>query len=122
MRTIETTVYKFDELNDKAKEQARDWYRQGDHNSFAWEQIKEDAEQIGLKITTLDDHRNNEGGFIGGPLETVKLILENHGKSCETYKTAERYQKELTRLYDADCKEETQETQDAYENCAHEFL
>lgn len=27
MRTIQTTVYQFDELTDKAKEKARDWYR-----------------------------------------------------------------------------------------------
>jgi len=36
-RVIETTVYKFDELNDKAKAKARDWFRQisaGD-NDFA---------------------------------------------------------------------------------------
>lgn len=29
MKTIETIVYEFDELNDKAKEKAREWYREG---------------------------------------------------------------------------------------------
>jgi hypothetical protein len=29
MQVIETIVYSFDELNDKAKERARDWYRNG---------------------------------------------------------------------------------------------
>lgn len=29
MRTIETVVYNFDELDDKAKEVAREWYREG---------------------------------------------------------------------------------------------
>lgn len=30
MRTIEKTVYQFDELSDDAKEKARNWYREGD--------------------------------------------------------------------------------------------
>ena len=29
MKTIETTVYTFDELDDHAKEKAREWYRDG---------------------------------------------------------------------------------------------
>jgi hypothetical protein len=34
MRTIETTIFTFDELNDKAKERAREWYRDG--LDFSW--------------------------------------------------------------------------------------
>ena len=30
MKTITTNVYEFDELSDKAKEKARDWYKEGD--------------------------------------------------------------------------------------------
>lgn len=47
MRVVETKVYQYGELSDKAKEKARGWYReasQGD-NSFA-DFIIEDAEQI----------------------------------------------------------------------------
>lgn len=29
MRTETVTIYKFDELSDRAKEKARDWYREG---------------------------------------------------------------------------------------------
>lgn len=44
---IEKTVFSFDELEDRAKERARDWFRQGalDHNW--WEFIYEDAATIG---------------------------------------------------------------------------
>jgi hypothetical protein len=45
MKTIETTVYQFDELSDKAKEKAREWYREasaGDNSSS--EGVIEDAE------------------------------------------------------------------------------
>lgn len=34
-RTIETTLYQFDELSESAKESARDWYR-GDGDAWIW--------------------------------------------------------------------------------------
>ena len=34
MRTIEKTIYQFDELNEDAKERARNWYRNG--QEWAW--------------------------------------------------------------------------------------
>lgn len=36
MRTIEQKIYTFDELDDKAKRKARDWYRQGNMNDTFW--------------------------------------------------------------------------------------
>ena len=46
-RIMETTVYKFDELSEKAKEKARDWYRQGNMEDNFWsESVLEDASQI----------------------------------------------------------------------------
>lgn len=53
MRTIETTVCKFDELSDRAKEKARDWYRQGALNYDWWDSVYEDAAQCG-KILGID--------------------------------------------------------------------
>jgi hypothetical protein len=57
MRTIETTVFKFDELSDSAKEAARDWYRQSDadDNFFAecvYDDAADVAELFGLDIRT----------------------------------------------------------------------
>lgn len=53
--TITKTLYKFDELSDKAKETARDWYRQfvfDDNND--WDCIYEDAatiaEMLGIEL------------------------------------------------------------------------
>ena len=90
MKTIETQVFTFDELGDKAKEKARDWFREGDSFIFddAWEQVKDDAEAIGLKITALDDRHGNEGSFIDGAIDCAQAIAENHGPDCETLKTA----------------------------------
>lgn len=53
MRTVETTVYQFDELSDRAKERARDWYRQSigeDFSSFGAEYVLEDAARLGAII------------------------------------------------------------------------
>lgn len=51
MRTIEVNLYQFDELSDKAKGRARQWYRDcsaGD-NSFA-ESVISDADEIGERL------------------------------------------------------------------------
>lgn len=45
-RVVETTVYKFSELSDRAKERAREWFRQGSLDYDWWEYIYEDAANI----------------------------------------------------------------------------
>ena len=59
MRVKETSVYSFDELSDRAKESAREWYRQStaeDFASFSADSILDDASRIaalfGLNIST----------------------------------------------------------------------
>lgn len=47
MQVIETKVYTFDELNDKGKEKAREWFREADDFSFYAENVIEDAKTIG---------------------------------------------------------------------------
>jgi len=42
-KIIETTVFEFDELSDKAKEKARDWYREGAFDCEWWDSVYEDA-------------------------------------------------------------------------------
>ena len=40
MRTIEKTIYKFDELSESAKERAREWYRRGLEYPF-WDEVQD---------------------------------------------------------------------------------
>lgn len=47
MRTVETEVYKFDELSDRAKEKARDWYRQTALDYDWYDSVYEDAATCG---------------------------------------------------------------------------
>lgn len=56
-RTIETEVFKFDELSDRAKERARDWWRSCENqDNFYAESVIDDAvqcaESIGITIDT----------------------------------------------------------------------
>ena len=44
---IETTVYKYDELSDKAKDKARDWYRVGGFEYEWFDSVYEDAKECG---------------------------------------------------------------------------
>lgn len=57
MRTIEVSVYKFDELSDSAKEKARKWYRNGNLNYEWWDCVYEDhREKIleqGFEVTNM---------------------------------------------------------------------
>src|SRR5262245_26996132 len=62
-RVIETTVYEFDELNDKAKDRARAWYRELCAGDNDWsEPVIEDADRMAciLGITITKD-RGNKG-------------------------------------------------------------
>lgn len=99
---IKTTVYTFDELSDKAKEKARGWYRQLDGDTdVAWETTQGDAEGIGLKIKSLDQHRANIGEFTDSAENVAAAILKNHGPECATYKTAKHFLNLYNNLEDA---------------------
>ena len=54
MRVAETNVYKFSELSDSAKENAREWMRQAESSSFdpdsAYEDLHAIASIMGIEI------------------------------------------------------------------------
>lgn len=58
--TREITVYKFDELSDKAKEKAREWYRDGQLNYDWWDSVYEQADtaakHLGIDIDRKGKH------------------------------------------------------------------
>lgn len=97
VRIIETPVFNFDDLDEEAKENARNWYREGALDYDWWDSIFADAETIGLKITgfELDRGRYATGEFTQDALSVCEAIIANHGKDCETYKTAMQYKGEF---------------------------
>jgi hypothetical protein len=93
--TTQTEAYKFEELDEKAQEKviqnlSHDWY----------DCIYEDAERIGLKITSFDLDRNRHatGKFFKSCEDVADLILKEHGESCDTYKLAKIFKKDIASL------------------------
>jgi len=104
MRTKTIAIYQFDELpTEAAKERARGWYREGALDYDWWDCIYQDAETIGLKITSfdLDRSRHANGHLTMSLVESCKAILKEHGEACETYKTSSEYLTKYNRLDNA---------------------
>lgn len=100
MKTKTITLYSFDELSEKAKDKAieRLYYLNVDYEWF--DSTFEDAKNIGLIIEGFDLDRNRHAtGKLNNSLsECCELILKEHGKDCETYKTATDYLKQWSEL------------------------
>lgn len=91
MRTVRTKVYQFSELSEQAKENAINWYRSCNNDNYAWDDTKEDAKEIGLKLIQLSDHKKNEGEFIEDAHYCANRTIEAHGDICDTHKTAKTF-------------------------------
>lgn len=92
-------VFKFSELSKEVQENVieKNYDINGDYN---WcDYTYDDAKNIGLEITEFDLYRREIDGILIDSAENViEKILSEHGKECETYKTAERYKKEFSLL------------------------
>ena len=94
MKTHTIITYSFEELSKEAQQTAIN--NNDDINVFSnwWEYMYEDAERIGLKITSFDLYKKDiEGQFNLSAAEVVANILKEHGETCKTYKTAESFMK-----------------------------
>lgn len=103
-------VYQFDELSERAKERARDWWRDGGLDYEWWDSTYEDAERAGLKIKEfgLDRDKHVNGDLIVSPAGSIKAILVDHGEDCETFKMAKQFKAGL-KLLDSKSEDYEQE-------------
>ena len=130
-RKKEILIYKFDELSSKAKEVARDWFRQGALDHDWWDSIYEDAANIGLKITSFDTDRGNSisGDYTDSPEKCAKKIMKDHGPDTDTHKLAEAFlldrqalQEKYDTAYEADEDwRVTRKIEEAIEELEEEF-
>lgn len=90
MRTITKNLYQFEELSEEAKQKAVTTLYDINVGHHWWDCTYEDAANIGLKITGfgLDRDRHAEGEFILSACEVAQNIFNNHGETCDTFKTA----------------------------------
>jgi flagellin-like hook-associated protein FlgL len=129
MKTIRTKVYQFNELTEQAKEVAINWYRNTDSGdySFAWDNVKDDAKEIGLKIIEISDHRKNSGEFMLAANEVAQNIFNNHGEGCDTYKTAQNFMEQWQPVFNNYMDEnhedyESNESEDTLQELEDDFL
>jgi hypothetical protein len=115
MKTIRTKVYSFNELNKDAKQKAIENNCEINIFSDWWDSIYEDAKNVDLKITSFDLDRNRhcKGEFYNSAISTAEKIINEHGKSCETFKTATNFIAEWQPIFNS-YMDETNE--DTYEN------
>lgn len=115
-RTIRIKVYKFNELSEDAKKKAIEWFEGvgGNIEYKWWEYIYEDAANVGIKITEFDLDRGNvcKGGFTEDACYTANAIKENHGETCESYKTAIAFLAERDEIVNTAPKDENGEWED----------
>lgn len=100
MRQETINIYKFEELGELAKDQARDWWRMDVIDYEWWDCTYEDAATIGLEITSFDLDRNKHAKGVIDSLgcshpEVAELIQRHHGKECKTCILATEYLNEL---------------------------
>ena len=120
MKTIETKVYTFDELSDEAKERALNWMLTVSYDDdYHVTDLCEDAKNIGLNIIQLDDYKSNKGAFITSALSCANSIVAEHGDTCETYKTAKNFLKEVAAIEYPEDSEDSEDLREAQDN---EFL
>lgn len=129
MKTIKINLYKFSELSEDAKQTAVDKMRDINVSHDWWDSTYEDAAQIGLKITSfgLDRNRHAKGEFTLSACEVAQNIFNNHGETCETYKTAKEFMSELQPVFDSYMDEsdenyESKEGEDRLMELENDFL
>jgi hypothetical protein len=129
MRTVRTKVYQFNELNESAKQTAikKNSYINVDYDW--WQSIYEDANAIGLKITSfdLDRRRHADGQFTLSACEVAQNIFNNHGEHCQTYQTAEKFMEKWQPVYNDYLDEnsenyESGDLEDEMQDLEDEFL
>ena len=117
-KTITIEMYDFDELSESAQDTALDNIRTINNEYYEWWlPTYEDAEMVGLCITSfgLDRQRGAEGTFKDGAESCAHLIVDNHGKTCETYLTATSYLKDRDNLINFAAKDEDGNFENEYE-------
>jgi hypothetical protein len=93
MPTFKTiTLYSFDELTDKGKDNAVERLYDLNVDYSWWDSTCEDAARVGIEITEFDTCHLTIGGKLTLSLpESAAAVLREHGEACGTHATATSY-------------------------------
>ncbi len=133
MKTITINLYEFDDLSEEAKKAALNELFTINVEHKWWVYTYDDAENIGLKITSFDLDRNRHatGHFTKSALEVAHSIIKEHGDTCETHKTATKFLQEWDNQVaihsdgvdtDRVCEDKEAEFDTIADDLEHEFL
>ena len=97
--TVEA-IYAFEELSDKAKDKARDWYIDCGFDYEWWDFIYEDAENVGLRLREFDLDGPNlcTGTLVNTAAYSINKIIRAHNTAWATYTIAQEYKRQLGAL------------------------
>jgi hypothetical protein len=123
-KTIVKNVYKFEELSESAQDRAMQIVGGFNVEDEWWDSVKEDAENIGLKIKSfdIDRRRHCQGDLIVSPLDCVKRILKDHGEACDTYKLAKKFENYFVNFAEAEAKEDGDFDENLFHEIEDEFI
>ena len=125
MKTVitKTDVYKFDELSDKAKNNAVEHLYDINVDYDWWDFLYKDAANIWLTITEFDAYYRHEinGKFENDAVTIARKIREDHGKKTVTHRTAVKFLAAYRKLKKAE-KEELTNDDDMVTEFRHELL
>ena len=92
MRKVEITLYSFDELSDEAKKNVLRENIEINVKDCEWvRDVKEEAQSLGFKIDSFDIASFCKISPFQHAVDIAIEIIDNHGESCETYKTAKGF-------------------------------
>ena len=116
MKTIETIVYSFNELDEKAKAKAIDKERYFYVEDTWWDNVYDSAKEVGLNITEFDLGRGRhiKGQFTRDAESVADYILQEFGETCQAYKVADNYQKQRENILTNAEKDEFGDFTDLY--------
>lgn len=102
------TVYTWQDAPENVKQAILEKHSDINVDYEWWEGIYEDAENIGLKITSFDIDRASycKGDFLHIPLLIAKQIIAEHSENCDTVITAKDYLQEYSRLMTENCQDD----------------
>ena len=125
MREITKTfkVYKFNELNETAKNKALFYFSDINTDYDWWEYIYEEASNLGAEISGFDIGRSNDIDIEVSDYESfAREVIKSHGVNCVTYIDACKFLADAKELLDLDTDDITYEQGHELEEKCSEYL
>jgi hypothetical protein len=100
MKTKTINLYSFNELPVEIQSKVINNLSDINLDYQWWNDVFDDAKNIGLKIESFNLEKNYDcnGDFFHNAYSVASKIIQEHGKDCETFKTAEKFSSDYDNL------------------------